>query len=168
MGTIVSAIITTCNRPSTYVIRALKSVLAQNYPYIQIIVVDDSPIDYPEKASVYQAVKEICPDALFINHNYNLGASTARNSGIREAVGEYIAFLDDDDEWLPEKIQRQICGFKNTDIALVYGDDFIVEDSENIQYISPKKHYSGKVYEQLLETNFIGSTSNPLIKRKCL
>ncbi len=106
MGELVSVIITTCNRNSCYIERALKSVMAQTYENIEIIVVDDNRADYSIKETIKQTIKGICPQAVYCSHNKNLGAPAARNTGIRIAKGDYIAFLDDDDEWLPDKVEK--------------------------------------------------------------
>ena len=168
MDSLVSAIITTCRRSPAYVARALESVMAQTYPRIQIIVVDDSPADYPEKEDVRRIVRDLCPRALLLSTGENRGAPAARNMGIRAAEGEFIAFLDDDDEWLPEKITDQMAGFTNDHIALVYGDCIVSDDIRHIRYPCKKKCYSGTVYEPLLRSNFIFSTSIPLMRKTCL
>ena len=121
MDALVTSIITTCKRPPSLVTRALMSVMAQTYPYIQIIVVDDSPADYPEKENVCKAILKFCPQVLYISYGENCGAPAVRNAGIESAEGEFIAFLDDDDEWLPEKTEKLLEGFTNDKIALVYG-----------------------------------------------
>ncbi len=164
-----SAIITTCRRSPEFVSRALKSVLAQTYPRIQIIVVDDSPADFPERENVRRVVRELCPQAVFLSTGgKNLGAPAARNMGIRAADGEYVAFLDDDDEWLPDKIQDQISCFTDENTALVYGGCVSIEDTKHIRQTIVREWHSGKVYEQLLKSCFIGSTSIPLMRKSCV
>lgn len=168
MDALVTAIITTCKRPPSFVTRALKSVMAQTYPHIQIVVVDDSPTDYPEKENVHKTVLELCPQALYISYGENRGAPAARNAGIEAAEGEFIAFLDDDDEWLPEKTEKLLTGFVNEKTALVYGRMILSNDAENTRYVDNQKCFSGIIYEQLLEQCFIGSTSNPIMRRECV
>ena len=168
MDAVVSAVITTCKRSPVFVVRALKSVMAQTYPHIQIIVVDDSPANYPEKETVRKAVLSECPQVVFVAHGENRGACAARNTGIQAAAGEYVAFLDDDDEWLPEKIEKELAGFTSENIALVYGDLCMSDDIRHIRYAVGRKSFSGKVYDQLLESCFIGSTSIPLFRKHCL
>ena len=164
----VSFIITTCKRSPELVTRALRSTMAQTYQDTEIIVVDDSPVDYPERENVRQAVLALCPSVRYFQHDKQRGAPAARNTGIRMAKGEFIAFLDDDDEWIPEKTEKQLAGFIHEGIALVYSGFLIREESLNIQYEWPSKYCSGQVIDQLLETNFIGSTSIPLIRKPCL
>lgn len=83
--------------------RAIRSVLAQTFPDFELIVVDDGSTDNLAKAL------EQFPDLRLrrLRHTRNRGAAAARNTGIRKARGAYIAFLDSDDEWLPEMLDRQ-------------------------------------------------------------
>lgn len=165
---LVSVIITTFRRSPELVSRALKSVLAQTYPRIQVIVVEDSPEDYPEREDVHQTVQSLCPQVIFLSTGGNHGAPVARNMGIRVSEGEYIAFLDDDDEWLPNKIADQMTCFVSEEIALSFGQFMIVEEAERFQYPGVKEWHFGSVYEPLLKTNFIGTTSVPLMRKSCV
>ncbi|MFB0555261.1 MAG: glycosyltransferase family 2 protein [Phycisphaerae bacterium] len=97
----VSVIIPTYNR-AEYVTQAIDSVLAQTYEDYEIIVVDDGSIDNTKE------VLEPYTDNITYIYQENAGVSAARNTGIRVAKGEWIAFLDSDDEWLPEKLAVQI------------------------------------------------------------
>lgn len=97
----VSAVIPAYNAADT-IERALDSVYAQTYPNItEVIVVDDGSTD-----ATAQIVRRDFPDVKLIQQE-NAGVSAARNRGIEAAQGEYIAFLDADDEWLPRKVERQ-------------------------------------------------------------
>lgn len=100
----VSVVIPTFNRAHT-IERAIISVLEQSFQNFELIVVDDGSTDntkfllakYPKVKYIYQE---------------NKGVSSARNTGIENAIGEYIALLDSDDEWLPQKLANQV-GFMN-------------------------------------------------------
>ncbi len=165
----VSVVITTCRRKPAFIIRALRSVMTQTYQNIEIIVVDDSPPDYQEREHVREAVLHTCPSVRYISHGKNMGAPAARNTGLRMAKGDYIAFLDDDDEWLPEKIENQLLGFTANKVALVYCGYIIVDEMHFYQCLPKMKYISGDVFDVLLqESNFIGTTSIPLMKKACL
>lgn len=100
---IVSAIIPTRNRPGL-VLRAIESVLRQTVSDLEIIVIIDGPD--PETELVLETARE---DRLrVLQLESPAGGAEARNSGVRAARGEWIAFLDDDDEWLPEKLRIQL------------------------------------------------------------
>ena len=99
----VSAIVTTYNRPQE-ARRAIRSVLAQTYQALEVIVVEDgsdSGIEAWLKQEGWNHVQ-------YVRHVSNKGLAAARNTGISLTKGEYIGFLDDDDEWTPERIDRQV------------------------------------------------------------
>ena len=98
---LVTVVIPTYNRAKV-ILRALETAFAQTYRNLEIIVVDDGSTD--DTAAVLAPYWE----RIHYIHQSNQGASSARNRGIQEAQGEYIAFLDSDDEWLPAKLERQI------------------------------------------------------------
>ena len=105
----VSVIIPTCNRPEL-LSRAIKSVLSQIYQDFEIIVVDDG-----DKRSAENVVRQFKDNRIkYIKHVERKGGAAARNTGIKAAQGEFIAFLDDDDEWLPKKLEIQMGQFENT------------------------------------------------------
>lgn len=99
---LVSAILPAYNSAAT-IERALRSVVAQTYPAIEIIVVDDASRD-----GTPDLVRRFPHPINLLELPRNLGPSAARNAGIRLAQGEFVAFLDSDDEWLPEKISKQV------------------------------------------------------------
>lgn len=110
---LVSVVIPTYRR-SALVLRAIRSVLAQTYPHLEIIVVDDcSPDDTQTALTQISDARVRC-----IRHEKNRGLPAARNSGIREAIGAYVAFLDDDDEWRPHKLERQLAIVGRYDVVL--------------------------------------------------
>jgi glycosyltransferase involved in cell wall biosynthesis len=101
MAVTVSAVIPAYNS-GKYLARALDSVLAQTCPPDEIIVVDDGSTDDTA------AVARSCGDRIRFIPQPNAGASAARNTGIQASTSEWIAFLDADDEWLPDKLQTQL------------------------------------------------------------
>jgi glycosyltransferase involved in cell wall biosynthesis len=100
---LVSAVITTCRRP-VLVCRALNSVLNQTYPKMEVVVVVDGPEPYT--AEILKSFQD--PRLRVIELPVNVGLSGARNAGVLEARGEWVSFLDDDDEWMPDKINKQV------------------------------------------------------------
>lgn len=162
---LVSAIITTCKRPAYIVERAIKSVLSQTYNNIECIVIDDSPSTYEERGNVANLAKMY--DIRYIPLEKNQGACIARNRGIKESRGEYVAFLDDDDEWLPQKIEKQLDIFSK-DVGLVYCGRKTIYDVEQMEVIQHVKFLKGHIFDELILDNFIGSTSFPLIRKSCL
>jgi len=94
---------------SNYLSSAIGSALGQTYSAIQLIIVDDCSTDNSE-----QIIKNYLSDAriLFIRNNTNLGVATSRNVALEYATGKFIAFLDQDDIWLPNKLELQVAAAK--------------------------------------------------------
>jgi glycosyltransferase involved in cell wall biosynthesis len=107
---LVSIIIPTHNRAHT-IERALRSVTAQTLQDFEIIIVDDASAD--NTADVIQNFSD--PRIQYLQHQTNLFAGAARNTGMAAATGKYIAFLDSDDAWLPEKLEQQIALLEGVD-----------------------------------------------------
>ena len=100
---IVSVIIPVYNRSST-IARSVESALAQTFQALEVIVVDDGSSD-----ATRDRVESIQDERLrLIRHESNRGAAAARNTGMQASQAKYIAWLDSDDEWLPEKLQTQL------------------------------------------------------------
>jgi glycosyltransferase involved in cell wall biosynthesis/O-antigen/teichoic acid export membrane protein len=125
---LISVVIPTFNRPKQ-TIEAIESVLAQTYSNLEILVVDDGSNERSVEA-LQQFIRQRtnCFPPIFILSQPNRGASAARNAGIAKARGEYIAFLDSDDQWFPKKLEWQLrafellkdgCGACYTDARLV-------------------------------------------------
>lgn len=160
----ISVIIPTYNRASL-IERALQSVLDQDYPDIEVIIVDDYSTDNTE--DVVKSVND--PRIRFIKHSHNKGANAARNTGIREASGDYIAFQDSDDEWMPGKLAKQIEVFKHApaDTGVVYTAFWRIEGNE--KNYTPSRDVlmtDGYLFEELLKRNFI-TTQSILLKKAC-
>ena len=154
---LVSCIITTYNRPNL-VGRAIESVLNQSYKNIEIILVDDHP------SESYEAVIEKYknePRLIYSRNSKNLRLSASRNAGIKLAKGEFVAFLDDDDTWLPSKLQKQV-GF------LDENPEYVACTSTHIESVSKKtsKAYKSNIYlEDSLGYNHLGPPSKILVRK---
>jgi len=109
----VSVIIPTYNR-SNFIDRAINSVLNQTYPNIEIIVIDDNGNETPARKIMIEKMRkyEASPNVRYLKNNKNMGGALARNIGIQESSGQYITFLDDDDEYLPNKVEVQYTEMK--------------------------------------------------------
>lgn len=108
---LVSIIMPSYKRENVVVERAVRSLMDQTYSNIEIILIDDNA---REDLKVYRnQLEKMVHDLgdnriVYIQNTKNLGGAGARNEGIKHCVGEYVTFLDDDDEYLPEKVEKQI------------------------------------------------------------
>ena len=160
----VSVIIPTHNRPNL-VSRAIKSVLAQTYQALEVIVVDDG-----SDLSAENIVRGIAdPRIKFIRHELSRGASAARNTGITNAVSSLIAFLDDDDEWLPTKLEKQVALIEKLppEVGLVYcWMDYFDSDGQLVREHHPK--YRGYVFPLVLDRQRIGGCPTLLVRQSVI
>ena len=143
----ISVIIPTYNR--AYLIpRAIRSILNQTYSNFEVIIVDDASKDNTEIA-----VKEFQDHRIrYIRHSKNLGGSAARNTGIHEANGEYIAFLDDDDEYLPNKfsVMSQPLAESSGKVGLAYSRVRLVDYFYDVLF--PYNGKNGNLFIDMLAT----------------
>ena len=158
----ISVIIPTYNR-SRLLLKAIESVRKQTHQNIEIIVVDDCSIDDTE-----QIVRNIQDERIrYIKHETNKGGAESRNTGIKNAAGAYIGFLDSDDQWLPEKLEKQLNIFKlNSKIGVVYTGIATFNEEGFLDEILPQ--YRGKMISYLLEANYINTTSSILVEKNLL
>lgn len=162
---LVTCAITTHKRKPEIVERALKSILNQTYKNIEVFVVDDSPSEWEFRNDVRTMVEGYSDkNVTYIPHDKCMGACVARNTALEHATGKYIGFLDDDDEWKPEKVEKMIAAFTNDDIALVYCNrESIYDDLDKVEIQNPSV-FTGMVFDSLIMKNYIGSTSFPILK----
>jgi glycosyltransferase involved in cell wall biosynthesis len=160
----VSVVIPTCNRAS-FLKAAIQSVLNQTFRDFEIIVVDDASED--ETPEVIRSFTD--PRIRCVRHEANKGQGVTRNDGIRCASGDYIALLDDDDEWLPEKLKKQVSMLDSSPsrVGLIYTGFYRVEGliKRVIDQFIPQKH--GYLYEDLWAQNWIKTCSTVLLRRQC-
>lgn len=159
MEPLVSVIIPTYNR-AAYLQKALQSVKEQTYQFLEIIVIDDGSTD-----DTGEMLKNYGGQLRYF-YQENRGISGARNAGIKRARGKFIAFLDSDDYWLPDKTVQQLALFKqHPEYALVAARCASIRlDGSYRDKNRPGK--SGWVLEDLFKANFI-RTSAAMIKQEC-
>ena len=173
----ISIIIPTYNS-AQYICEAIESVLNQTYKDFEIIVVDDGSTD-----NTKEVIKPYLNKIKYI-YQQNSGPSAARNRGIKEAKGEYIAFLDADDIWLPQKLELQIKFMeKEKEVGLIFSDMILFNEKGIIKnsflkeklffnklsikpLSSTEKVIYDNVFNALLQENFI-PTNTVIVKKEC-
>jgi glycosyltransferase involved in cell wall biosynthesis len=163
MPPLVSVIIPFYNA-ERFIEQTLRSALAQTYRNCEFILVDDGSSD--GSSAIVSALSQT-DERLQVHSQYNQGPTTARNSGIRISSGEYLAFLDSDDLWHPEKIARQVDHLqKNPNIGGVYSLHRIIDaDGHSINH-SVQWNIAGPCLTQHLLAKPVGSGSNLMVRRE--
>lgn len=145
---------------------AICSVQEQTYQYWEMLIVDNCSTDNSRDIVRDLAIKD--KRIRLIESDFNSGGpAKPRNIGIKNAGGKYIAFLDADDLWLPTRLEKQVSFLEgNKGFFLVYSKCFIKKHGEIIK-TSPRRMYSGHVFNQLyLEFNFISSGTVLMVNQK--
>jgi glycosyltransferase involved in cell wall biosynthesis len=150
----VSIIVPTYNR-AHLVMETIDSILAQTVKDFELIVVDNESTDNTE-----EVIKSYTDERIkYFRHQNNGLVAVNRNYGISKANGEYIAFCDDDDLWMPEKLERQVKLLDlNKELGLVYSDCYIIYENGNLErytLLSSLKLFRGNVFNKLFQSNFI-------------
>ncbi|NJD98741.1 glycosyltransferase [Thermococcus sp. LS1] len=158
----VSIVIPTYNR-NKLLTRAIESVLSQGFDDFEVLVIDGA-----RSNSTRELVRSYGDGRLRYIPQRGKGIADARNLGVKKARGEYIAFLDDDDQWLPEKLELQMELFRS--IPSTYG---LIYTAFNYYYLernkilgTKKPKARGNVYRHLLKDNITG-TSTIMVRREC-
>ena len=150
-------VVTPTYKRHQYLINAVNSVLAQTYKDIELIVVDDNPVGSEERSLTEKVMKGITDSrVIYIKNEKNLGGAESRNRGIEEAKGEYVAFLDDDDIYLPDRLEVQVKAM------IENGWDVSVMDGATYNYVTGEKvaerHQrikNGMTKEELIRSNLL-------------
>lgn len=160
---LVSVVIATYNM-GQYIGQAIESVLNQSWDNLEVIVVDDGSTDCTQE--IMQNYKEN-GKVIYIK-NENQGQPKAKNCGIKNARGEFIAFCDADDLWEPNKLEIQMPLFSRPEIGVVYSEvSNINPDNERFIRTNNEKRYTGKVTEKMLLENFVPFGTS-VIRRACV
>ncbi|MDP4536365.1 glycosyltransferase family A protein [Alkalimonas collagenimarina] len=161
MSNFVSVIVPVYNG-ATYINKTVDSLLQQTYTDFEVILINDGSTDCSAQiindlASTYESVRAF--------HKENGGVACARNFGIDKAKGDLIAFCDQDDLWLPNKLEHQVPLFENEAIGLVYCGAIAHHTNDNREVRSDfSSHSRGMVFDQLIYENMF--TCCTVIARK--
>lgn len=153
MNEVTVSIITPSYNSEKFIAQTIESVLSQTYTEWEMIIVDDKSMDNTVKLIETYTQKD--KRIKYIVLEENSGPAVARNRAIEEAEGKYIAFLDADDLWMPQKLEKQIAFMQRENIALSYTGYYRFEESA--EEIKDEITVPMKVdYHELLKQNIIG------------
>jgi hypothetical protein len=171
---LVSVILPVRNR-AAWVARAVTSALEQTYAPLEVIAIDDGSTD-----ETRQVLDSFGDRIVVLSQQTPAGAYAARNRGLRAARGEFIAFLDSDDRWLPDRVARQLPLMRRSEVGLVFGDAVHMHATQTRATqtdpaptptgrtcFSVTRPSRGRVAAALAWGNFV-PTSTVLVRRRCL
>jgi len=158
----VATVIPVRNR-ATFIARALNSVASQTYQSAEIVVIDDASTD--GTPDIVSGLAKQIPNIHLIKLQQNVGAGEARNVGIRQASSDLIAFLDSDDIWYPEKLEKQISEFKcNNGVIAVFSGSRAIHGDRTFAHIPPLD----VTLTDLYYSNRLSTTSSAVVLKKAL
>lgn len=158
------SVIITCYNYATYLKSAIDSVLSQTVPVGEIIVVNDGSTDHTD-----DIMKSFESNSLikYVRQS-NKGQAHAKNRGVKEARGSWVAFLDADDLWKPSKIEKQLPLFQDAQVGVVYTRQQFIDQNGDIMSPQPNRLpvVRGNVVSALLIDNFV-PFSSAMIRKEC-
>jgi len=164
-GPLVSVILPVHNRAG-WVNRAIESVLAQTYQRFELLVIDDGSTD-----DTYSVLEKFKSQQITVLKQSNAGAESARNLGLEHARGDFVAFIDSDDVWYPDRLSMQLPLFEKKETGLVFGNAAVVDYarggvSQRKTFFDGVRPSRGRVMRDLARGCFV-PFSSVLIRRKC-
>lgn len=158
----VSVVTPTYNR-SRFLLEAVASVLAQTYADLELIIVDDGSVDDTRKV----LEPFLADNRVRYFYQENQGQSYARNLALEHAVGDYIAFLDSDDMWAPDKLEKQLAILRaRPEVDIVHGDEAMIDEQGDVISLENMERYSGRITRRLLADNSVSITT-ALVRQRC-
>jgi len=146
-----------------YLALAIRSVLAQTYPVYEINVVDDGSTDDTRE------IMEQFRDEPRVRYHFqpNQGQAVAKNRGIKESCGDYIAFCDADDMWTPDKLEKQLPYFdQDKSIGVVHTNFILMAEDGKMLHTPARTYFSGWISGQLLIDNCVNGMAS-IVRREC-
>lgn len=158
----VSVITPTYNR-ARFLPAAVASVLSQTFGDFELIIVDDGSEDNtPDVLKPFLADRRV----RYV-YQENQGQSHARNLALKQATGDFIAFLDSDDVWARDKLEKQLAVFRaNSEVDIVHGDEATINEQGSVVSLQNMRRYSGRITRYLLADNSVSITT-ALVRRRC-
>ena len=146
-----------------YLPETLESVLKQTLTDFEVLIINDGSKDHIE-----QWATQVTDPRVKLISQPNQGVCVARNTGIAQAQGEYVAFLDADDLWDSTKIEKQVrCLEEQPEVGLVYTWTILITEKGEATEVLVASHAEGNVWEQLLVQDMMSNCSSAMVRRSC-
>jgi len=157
---LVSVIMSAYNAEN-FIEKSIISIIQQSYKLIEIVICDDGSTD-----NTASLIKKYGDSVRYI-YQQNQGQGIGRNNAVTHSSGDYLAFIDADDQWLPDKIEKQINLFnQNLDTVAVYSDmEIINEKDEKIGYQAKGKMRRGNIFDCLIQGEYVCGLSSLMVKK---
>jgi glycosyltransferase involved in cell wall biosynthesis len=160
---LISVIVPAYNAETT-ILETIDSVLQQTYSNLELIVINDGSTD-----TTLDLLNNLNDERLKIFSFGNAGLAESRNRGIVLATGEYITFIDTDDLWTPDKLEKQLeVLHRNPDAGVAYSWTAFIDESGKYLHAMEPIYFEGNIYEALLTNCFIAGGSNILARSTCI
>ena len=160
----VVSIIIPCYNAEKTIKETIDSILLQTFTNFEIIVINDGSTD-----NTLPVIHQLKNDRIRVFSFENSGPQKSRNRGIEQAHGEYIALIDADDLWTPDKLASQLEALQNTPAAAVaYSWTDIIDETGQVIQSTARSQAQGDIFAELLKHNFLANGSNPLIKAEAM
>ena len=146
------------------ILETIKSVQQQTFSDFELIVINDGSTD-----RTLELLNTVTDPRLKVFSYTNGGLPTARNRGISHATGEFIAFLDADDLWTPDKLELQLAALQqHPEAGVAYSWTYFKDEQGVHSYADESNRFEGNVYADLLVKNFLHNGYNPLIRKQAI
>jgi glycosyltransferase involved in cell wall biosynthesis len=158
------SVVTASYNMGQYLPQAVQSVLAQTYSNVEVVVIDDGSTDDTQAICAQWAQEP----RVRVHRQVNSGQAKAKNKGVELGRGEFVAFLDADDLWLPDKLERQMPRFEGRpSVGVVYSDYECMDGAGKPLHKNPTHMYRGRISGKLLIENFV-SFPSAIVRRDAL
>ncbi|MEM6518754.1 MAG: glycosyltransferase [Cyanobacteria bacterium P01_C01_bin.70] len=158
------SIVIPCYNAEKTIAATINSVLSQTFADLELIVINDGSTD-----ETLNVIDQIDDDRLQVFTFENAGPQKSRNRGIDKATGDYISLIDADDLWTVDKLHSQLTALQSApDAAVAYSWTDVIDEHGQIIQTGRRSRAEGHVFAALIQDNFLGSGSNPLIKANAL
>lgn len=160
----ISVVISTYNRADVLP-RAIESVLKQTFSDFELIIIDDGSTDRTRE--IVENFERKDNRVRYIYQENSGGPSSPKNTGIKNAQGEYIAILDSDDEWMPEKLAKQMALFnENPNLGFVSCNSIVVDGIRKKEWVYKIPRYKkSEIFENIMARDYMGSGSGMVYKK---